>query len=381
MDDKPDSRSTSSGMTSHPKWENPNHPFFLHHSDQLVAILVPQPLVEDNYNTWVQSMSMALTVKNKLGFVDGQITKPSESNLEELQQWNRCNNLVKTWLLGSMSKEISWSVINYKDARQMWTDLQERFSHVNVVQLFHVENEIHDCVQGNMSISSYFTKLKSLWDERDTLCSIPACSCGTKTEMTSYVETQKTMKFLMGLNESYATVRSNTLLLKPLPTINKAYALVLRHERQAEVSNGKNTQPEAAVFAVKNSSQEPASENTEARCGKCNKSNHITKNCRAHLKCTFCGWKGHTSEFCHKRKAAAEIESSHPFSSKGNQVSQHNKQETMPNFPFSQEDCKQILQMLNKNKSSLANQVGNHSTHEDLSGKAFSFSSKGTNNI
>ncbi|CAN6691442.1 unnamed protein product [Malus baccata var. baccata] len=320
-------------MTSHPKWENPNHPFFLHHSDQPGAILVPQPLVEDNYNTWVQSMSMALTVKNKLGFVDGTITKPSESNLEQLQQWNRCNNLVKTWLLGSMSKEISGSVINYKDARQMWTDLQERFSH----------NEIHDCVQGNMSISSYFTKLKSLWDERDTLCSIPVCSYGTKTEMTSYVETQKTMKFLMGPNESYATVRSNTLFLEPLPTVNKEYALVLRHERQAEVSNGNNTQLEVAIFAVKNSSQELASENTEVRCGKCNKSNHTTKNFRAHLKCTFCRWKGHTSEFCCKRKAIVETKSSRPFSSKGNQISQHNKQETMSNFPFSQEDCKQIL--------------------------------------
>ncbi|KAM2897971.1 hypothetical protein COP2_007554 [Malus domestica] len=123
MGDKPESKSTSSGMTSHPKWENPNHPFFLHHSDQPGAILVPHPLVEDNYNTWVQSMSMALTVKNKLGFVDGTITKPSEGNLEELQQWNRCNNLVKTWLLGSMSREISGSIINCKDARQMWTDL------------------------------------------------------------------------------------------------------------------------------------------------------------------------------------------------------------------------------------------------------------------
>jgi hypothetical protein len=48
----------------------------------------------------------------------------------------------------------------------MWLDLQERFSHVNVIQLFNIENEIHNCVQGNMSMGSYFTKLKGLWDER-----------------------------------------------------------------------------------------------------------------------------------------------------------------------------------------------------------------------
>ncbi|CAN6679030.1 unnamed protein product [Malus baccata var. baccata] len=275
-------KSTSSGMTSHSKWENPNHPLYLHHSDQPGAVLVHQPLVEDNYSTWVQSMTMALTVKNKLGLVDGTVEKPTEDKHEELQQWNRCNNLVKTWLLGSMSKEISSSVIHCKDARQMWLDLQERFSHVNIVQLFHIENEIHGCVQGNMTVSSYFTKLKGLWDERDVLCSIPACSCDTKKEIISYVETQKTMKFLMGLNDSYSTVRSNTLLLEPLPTVNKAYSLVLRHERQAEVSTGKHlSQPEAAVFAVKNGGRENEQEDGNLRCGKCNKTNHTTKHCRA----------------------------------------------------------------------------------------------------
>ncbi|XP_048434422.1 uncharacterized protein LOC125474540 [Pyrus x bretschneideri] len=186
MGDKSE-KSTSSSMTLYQKWENPNHPLYLHHSDQPGAILMPQPLVEDNYGTWVQSMTMALMVKNKLGLVDGTIKKPSDEQIEELQQWNRCNNLVKTWLLGSMSKEISGSVIHCKDAR----------------------------------------KLKSLWDDRDALCSIPAYHCETKRKMMSYVETQKTMKFLMGLNESYATVRGNTLLLEPLPTVNKAYALVL----------------------------------------------------------------------------------------------------------------------------------------------------------
>ncbi|CAN6675761.1 unnamed protein product [Malus baccata var. baccata] len=351
-------------MASHQKWENPNHPLFLHHSDQPGAILVPQSLVEDNYGTWVQSMTMALTFKNKLGFVDGTVKKPHEEQFEELQQWNRCNNLVKMWLLGSMSKEISGSVIHCKDARHMWLDLQERFSHVNIVQLFHIENEIHDCVQGTMTVSTYSTKLKSLWDERDALCSIPTCGCDTKKEITSYIETQKTMKFLMGLNEFYSTVRSNTLLLEPLPTTNKAYSLVLRHERQVEVSSGRSTaQPEAAVFAVKGGSRESKTEDGGLRCDKCNKTNHITKNYRAHIKCTLCGWKGHSYEYCSKRKAAIDSEPSR--SAKGNQVAVTNKE--IFNFPFSPEDCKQILKMLHQNKSSFANHVGNSSSHDDLS--------------
>ncbi|XP_020412790.1 uncharacterized protein LOC109947272 [Prunus persica] len=169
MGDNTEKKSIDTGMPSKPKWENPNHPLYLHHADQPSIILVPQPLVEDNYSTWVQSMSMALLVKNKIDFVDGSIKEPSGDKPDELQQWKRCNNLVKTWLLGLMSKEIVSSVIHCKDASQMWLDLQELFSHVNTIQLFHIENEIHDCVQGSMTVSSYFTKLKSLWDEQDAL--------------------------------------------------------------------------------------------------------------------------------------------------------------------------------------------------------------------
>jgi hypothetical protein len=139
-----------------------------------------------------------------------------------------------------MSKEIASSVIIFKDARQTWLDLQEQFSHVNVVQLFHVENEIHDYVQGNISIGSYLTKLKGLWDERDAFCTFPIGTCGLIKEVTAYLETQKTMKFLMGLNESYIDVCSNTLLQDPLTTVNKAYSLVFRHEKQLEVTAGKN---------------------------------------------------------------------------------------------------------------------------------------------
>lgn len=98
------------------------------------------------------------------------------------------------------------------------------------------------------------------------------------------------MKFLMGLNDSYTTIRSNTLLLEPLAMVNKVYSLVLRHKRQVEVSIGNNPiQPEAVIFAVKNTSHEQESEDSGHLCGKCNKINHIIKNCYAHLKCTFCG--------------------------------------------------------------------------------------------
>lgn len=223
---------SDSSRTTAP-WEISTHPLYIHYSDQPSAKLVSQILVEDNYMNWVQSMEMALTIKNKKGFVDGSLTR-SQHNPDEQTQWDRCNTLVKTWLLGAMSKEISDSVIHCKDAAGMWLELKERFSQINTVALFQVEAAIHGCEQGTATVTSFFTKLKALWDEKDALSTFPACSCDAAPEVKKLLETQKTIKFLMGLNEDFGQIRSTIISIDPLPKLNKAYAMVLRQEKQAE---------------------------------------------------------------------------------------------------------------------------------------------------
>lgn len=45
------------------------------------------------------------------------------------------------------------------------------------------------------------------------------------------------MIFLMGLNDSYATVRAQILLMEPIPPINKVFSLLIHKERQRVVGN------------------------------------------------------------------------------------------------------------------------------------------------
>jgi hypothetical protein len=201
-------------------------------------------------------MIMALTIKNKKGFVDGTLKRPTH-NADEQFQWDRCNTLVKTWLLGAISKDISSSVIHCRDARGMWLELQERFSQPNTVALFHIENDIHSCEQGSSSVTSFFTKLKGMWDEKDAMCSFPPCTCDAAAEIKTFLETQKTMKFLMGLNENFAQTCSNIIGMDPLPKLNKAYAMILRQEKQMEGSASKSAAtPESSAFSVKRLARE-----------------------------------------------------------------------------------------------------------------------------
>ena len=51
-------------------------PYHLHHSDHPGVILVSKPLNGDNYGTWSSSMQIALSAKNKTGFVDGSFKRP-----------------------------------------------------------------------------------------------------------------------------------------------------------------------------------------------------------------------------------------------------------------------------------------------------------------
>ena len=72
-------------------------------------------------------MLIALSVKNKLGFIDGSITKSEGNDINLLNSWIRNNNVVISWILNFISKEISDSVIFSDFAYEIWLDLEDLF--------------------------------------------------------------------------------------------------------------------------------------------------------------------------------------------------------------------------------------------------------------
>lgn len=116
------------------------------------------------------------------------------------------------------------------------------------------------------------------------------------------------------------------LTMDHLPKVGKVYSLVLRHERQGDVSAGKGmSQPYAAAFVVQDLNKKGGS----SKCDKCDKTGHNTENCRAYLKCTHCGWKGHTVDLCGKLKKESDQRF---FTSRGNHVaSQQSKKNDISN--------------------------------------------------
>ena len=98
-----------------------DNPFYPHPSDNPGLVLVSQPLGEDNYSSWKRAMVLALESKNKIGFVDGSIQQPEPEN-PQFRAWKRNNNLVASWLINSINKEITASVIYSDTAAAIWHD-------------------------------------------------------------------------------------------------------------------------------------------------------------------------------------------------------------------------------------------------------------------
>ncbi|XP_021986851.1 uncharacterized protein LOC110883393 [Helianthus annuus] len=210
-----------------------SNPLFLHPSDHPGMLLVSKPFDGSGFGAWKRAMTIALSAKNKLLFVNGEFASPTDSS--QLSLWNRCNDIVVSWIINTLSREISGSVLYVASARQLWLELNDRYGQDNGAKYYQLQKSLTDLVQGNSDIASYFTRLKTVWDELMSINTIPICTCGTANLLAKRDEDQRLRQFLMGLNPYYDTVRGNILMMKPLPTINQAYALVVQDEKQREI--------------------------------------------------------------------------------------------------------------------------------------------------
>ncbi|XP_073030825.1 uncharacterized protein [Primulina eburnea] len=205
-------------------------PLYILPSDTPGINLISEQLVGgDNYGIWSRAMIIALRAKNKLAFIDGSCSRPELSS-NTLLQWERCNAIVLTWIMNSVSKEIFSAIVYSTDAMVVWADLKERFDKINGSRIFSLHREIGKLTQGQNTISTYYSSLRRLWDEYSSLVVLPSCSCESAKKYLEHDQQHKLLQFLMGLNESYMHIRSQILMMNPLPSVGQAFALISQEE-------------------------------------------------------------------------------------------------------------------------------------------------------
>lgn len=106
-------------------------------------------------------MTLSLSAKNKLGFVNGLLLRPAD-NTSEASAWDRCNDLVCSLLLTNLDENIAKSVLFLETAREIWSDLEDRFGYASVAQIYTLEQQLTELSQGSKSVSEFFSEIKTL---------------------------------------------------------------------------------------------------------------------------------------------------------------------------------------------------------------------------
>lgn len=251
--------------------------YAIHHSDSPSTVLVTPLLTGDNYGSWSRAVTMALRAKSKLGFVDGSLPIPKEK--DDIVNWERCNDLVGSWILNSVSPEIRPSILYAETAAQIWMDLKDRFSQSNAPKIYQLKQSIANLKQEGMSISLYFTQLKSLWDELGSIITISPCICGNAKSIIEYQNQDRSMEFLQGLHDRFSAIRSQILLMDPFPSVQRIYNLVRQEEKQQEINIRSTHTVDSAALQASKPPNRYSGKRQRPFCEHCNKHGHTISTC------------------------------------------------------------------------------------------------------
>ena len=77
----------------------------------------------------------------KLGFVGATYLAPNKDS-EGYEQWKRCDFMVTSWILNSISKELVDGFIYTASARDLWQEICERFGECNGPMIYELHRKI-----------------------------------------------------------------------------------------------------------------------------------------------------------------------------------------------------------------------------------------------
>ncbi|CAL1391749.1 unnamed protein product [Linum trigynum] len=233
-------------------------------------------------------MTETLIAKNKMAFVDGSLPRNQAGSGERQSSWDRCDANVKGWLKTAMTKEVRNSVRTATTARAIWIDLQRRFSKGSAQRAYELRRTISSTRQEKQTVSSFYTHLRSLWDEMQAVEGVAHCSCGGCTcggcscdlvqKQREKQDIARLFEFLMGLDDAYSVIQSQILGTKPTPTLADAYQMVAAEEQHRHITNARRPPIETSAFHTQ-IARDSNEEQDSPRCSHCNRKGHLKETC------------------------------------------------------------------------------------------------------
>ncbi|KAK3003051.1 hypothetical protein RJ639_019816 [Escallonia herrerae] len=284
--------------TSKPKHFDPTSEYYLSSQANSGNSLSKDTLKGDNYVAWEQSAILTLKSHNKLVFINGRITKPDPKS-EDFLAWDIFNSTLCSWICNSLDPPIRATVSRLNEAKLIWDSLKTRYSIPNRPRIYKLWSDASMTTQGGASVMTYYTKLLGLWDELLTLSPLESCGCPKGTEKMNWYQDLQTYQFLMGLDDKYATLRTQIINMDPFPNIDRVYAMVMQEESHRGVTGSRDTTPAVGFHTQNGLPTARSSGLVSATAG------DPDRTPTGWPQCTFCHRVGHTQEKCYRRLGIA----------------------------------------------------------------------------
>ncbi|KAL2901573.1 Retrovirus-related Pol polyprotein from transposon TNT 1-94 [Bienertia sinuspersici] len=161
-------------------------PLYLHPSEASTPICVDKLEGASSYRAWRRAFEISLALKRKLGFVTAVVTKETGDKVKS-KLWDTCNNLVISWILATLSDPIKKSIMLMSNARSIWKHLEQRFMMTNGSRKYQLNKAMYDTIQRERSVSEYYTDMRILWEELESLTIYPPIIAITN-EVTAFIQ-------------------------------------------------------------------------------------------------------------------------------------------------------------------------------------------------
>ncbi|KAL6281384.1 hypothetical protein ACE6H2_018265 [Prunus campanulata] len=138
-----------------------------------VASVLTLKLDHTNYPLWLAQITPLLKSRGLMGFVKGTTTCPpsvvkDKDNTEKVNpaydDWIRQDQLILSWINGSLSPSVLGPVARYTTSRDTWLSLEKRFASQTLHRIIHLRGELLRTTRGDSSISEFLDKICGISD-------------------------------------------------------------------------------------------------------------------------------------------------------------------------------------------------------------------------
>lgn len=193
-------------------------------------------LNENNYLLWKTQFESLLSSQKLLGFINGAVTVPAatvsvvrdEVTVEEanpqFDAWFCSDQLVRSWMFGTLSEEVLGTVHTIPTSREVWLALAESFNKSSLSREFSLRRSLQLLAKKDKTLTVYHREFKTICDALSAI--------GKPVD-----ESMKIFGFLNGLSREYdpiTTVIQSSLSKFPPPSFTDVVSEVQRFDAKLQ---------------------------------------------------------------------------------------------------------------------------------------------------